>query len=101
MNRQGVIPDCDVVGPISYDIAMSAVIAAEKNYSCPYCGQFDILLAPSMVAGNLLNKSLTVSGGALMAGVVMGARVPVVVTSRGSTSTEKFFSLALASLIVK
>lgn len=101
MNRQGHIPDCDVVGPISYDIAMSAVIAEEKNYSCPYCGQFDILVAPSMVAGNLLNKGLTVSAGALMAGVVMGARVPVVVTSRGSTSTEKFFSLALASLIVK
>lgn len=101
MNRQGIIPDCDVVGPISYDIAMSAAIAEEKKYSCPYCGQFDILVAPSMVAGNLLNKGLTVSGGAMMAGVVMGAKVPVVVTSRGSTSTEKFFSLALASLIVK
>lgn len=101
MNRQGVIPDCDVVGPISYDIAMSAVIAEEKQYRCAFCGQFDILVAPSMVAGNLLNKSLTVSGGTLMAGVVMGAKVPVVVTSRGSTSTEKFYSLALASLIVK
>jgi phosphate butyryltransferase len=101
MNRQGVIPDCDVVGPISYDIAMNAAIAEEKKYSCPYCGQFDILLAPSMVAGNLLNKSLTVTGGALMAGVVMGAKVPVVVTSRGSTSTEKFLSLALASLIAR
>ena len=101
MNRQGRIPNCDVVGPISYDIAMSAVIAEEKNYSCPYCGQFDILLAPSMVAGNLLNKGLTVTGGARMAGVVMGAKVPVVVTSRGSTSSEKFVSLALASLIVK
>ncbi len=101
MNRQGVLPDCDVVGPISYDIAMSAVIAQEKKYKCSYCGQFDILLAPSMVAGNLLNKSLTVTGGALMAGVVMGAKVPVVVTSRGSTSTEKFLSLALASLIAR
>lgn len=101
MNRQGIIPDCDVVGPISYDIAMSAAIAEEKNYHCSYCGQFDILLVPSMVAGNLLNKSLTVTAGAQMAGVVMGAKVPVVVTSRGSTSAEKFFSLALASLIVK
>lgn len=101
MNRQGIIPDCDVVGPISYDIAMSAAIAEEKQYSCAFCGQFDILVAPSMVAGNLLNKGLTVSGGARMAGVVMGAKVPVVVTSRGSTSAEKFYSLALASLIVK
>jgi len=100
MNREGMIQNCHVVGPISYDIAMSAVIAEEKKYECPYCGQFDILVTPSMVAGNLLNKSLTVSAGAMMAGVVMGAKVPVVVTSRGSTSLEKFLSLALASLIV-
>lgn len=101
MNRQGLIPDCDVVGPISYDIAMSAAIAEEKGFSCPFCGQFDIMLAPTMVAGNLLNKSLTVTGGARMAGVVLGARIPVVVASRGSSAAEKFYSLALASLIVK
>ena len=100
MNREGMIKNCHVVGPISYDIAMSAVIAEEKEYECPYCGQFDILLAPSMVAGNLLNKSLTVSAGAMMAGVIMGAKVPVVLTSRGSTAMEKLASLALASLIV-
>jgi len=101
MNREGMIQNCNVVGPISYDIAMSAVIAEEKKYECPYCGQFDILVTPSMVAGNLLNKSLTVSAGATMAGVVMGAKVPVVVTSRSSTALEKLLSLALASLIVQ
>lgn len=100
MSREGILPNCHVVGPISYDIAMSAVIAEEKKYDCPYCGQFDILVAPSMVAGNLLNKSLTVTAGAMMAGVIMGAKVPVVVTSRGSTAMEKLLSLALASLIV-
>ena len=100
MNREGLIPNCHVVGPISYDIAMSADIAREKKYDCAYCGQFDILLAPTMAAGNLVNKSLTVTAGALMAGVIMGAKVPVVVTSRGSTEQEKFLSLALASLIV-
>ena len=100
MNREGLIPNCHVVGPISYDIAMSADIAREKKYDCVYCGQFDILLAPTMAAGNLVNKSLTVTAGALMAGVIMGAKVPVVVTSRGSTEQEKFLSLALASLIV-
>ncbi len=100
MNREGILPDCNVIGPISYDIAMSAAIAEEKKYDCPYCGQFDILVAPSMVAGNLLNKSLTVTAGAMMAGVVMGAKVPIVVTSRSSTAMEKLLSLALASLIV-
>ncbi|HML38410.1 MAG TPA: phosphate acyltransferase, partial [Bacillota bacterium] len=72
MNREGIIPNCHVVGPISYDIAMSADIAREKKYDCAYCGQFDILLAPTMAAGNLVNKSLTVTAGALMAGVIMG-----------------------------
>ena len=101
MNREGKIQNCDVVGPISYDIAMSAAIAEEKKFECPYCGQFDILVTPSMVAGNLLNKGLTVSAGATMAGVVMGAKVPVVVTSRSSSALEKLLSLALASLIVE
>lgn len=100
LNRNGVIRDCHVVGPISYDIAMSREIAAEKGYDCEYCGRFDILVVPSMVAGNLLNKSLTVNAGALMAGVVMGAKVPVVITSRGSSVKEKLNSLALASLIL-
>ncbi|MDD3169080.1 MAG: phosphate acyltransferase [Eubacteriales bacterium] len=100
MNREGIIPDCHVVGPISYDIAMSAAIAEEKKFDCPFSGEFDILVTPSMVAGNLLNKSLIVTAGARMAGVVMGAKVPVVVTSRGSTATEKLLSLAMASLIV-
>jgi len=99
MNKVGVIENCDVVGPISYDIAMSAEIAKRKKYDCPYCGKFDILVTPTMVAGNLLNKGLTLTAGATMAGVVMGAKVPVVLTSRGSTAEEKFLSLALASLI--
>lgn len=99
MNRQGIIPNCHVVGPVSYDIAMNAAIAEEKGYDCDYCGQFDILVAPSMAAGNMLNKCLTVTAGAMMAGVVLGAKVPVAVVSRGSTAAEKFFSLALASLI--
>jgi phosphate butyryltransferase len=101
MNREGMIQNCHVVGPISYDIAMSADIAKEKKFECTDCGQFDILVTPSMVAGNLVNKSLTVSAGATMAGVVMGAKVPVVVTSRSSTALEKLLSLALASLIVQ
>lgn len=99
MNEDGTIENCDVVGPISYDIAMSAEIAATKKFSCPYCGQFDILVAPTMVAGNLLNKGLIVHAGAKMAGVIMGAKIPIVLTSRGSTAEEKLVSLALASLI--
>ncbi len=97
MNREAVIQNCVVVGPISYDIAMSASIADYKGFDCPYCGDFDLLIVPTLAAGNLLNKCMTVSCGASMAGLVIGAKVPVVLTSRGSSAREKFYSIALAA----
>lgn len=96
--RSGEIAHCNGVGPISFDLAMSREIAKTKGFDCPYCGAFDILLAPSMAAGNLLQKSLTLMGGAKMAGLLLGAAAPVVLTSRGATSQSKFASIALASL---
>ncbi|MDO4553128.1 MAG: phosphate acyltransferase [Bacillota bacterium] len=94
--RSGEIPHCDGVGPISFDLAMSREIAAIKGYPCPYSGAFDILLAPNMAAGNLMQKAMLLMGGAKMAGLLLGARVPVVLTSRGSSAEEKFASLAIA-----
>lgn len=99
MNKDGTITGCDVVGPISYDIAMSKEIAATKKYDCPYCGDFDLLIFPNMSAGNMAHKAMIICGGTKMAGVVVGAKVPVVLTSRGASTEEKFVSLALASLI--
>lgn len=99
MNKSGEISGCDVVGPISYDIAMSKEIAETKHFDCPYCGDFDMLLYPNMSAGNMAHKAMIVCGGTKMAGVVVGAKVPVVLTSRGASTEEKFVSLALASLI--
>ena len=97
-NRRGEIADCVVEGPISYDVAMSAEIAALKGYQSPHCGNFDILLVHDMTAGNLLGKSLTISAQAEMAGIVVGARIPIVVTSRGSSAEEKFNSIALCAV---
>lgn len=99
MNKDGTITGCDVVGPISYDIAMSKEIAATKKFDCPYCGEFDMLIFPNMSAGNMAHKAMIICGGTKMAGVVVGAKVPVVLTSRGASTEEKFVSLALASLI--
>ena len=98
MNQRGELPGCIVEGPISYDIAMSAAIAKHKGYDCPYCGDFDVLLVPNMTCGNILSKSWVVTAGALMAGVIMGAKVPVVLTSRGATPDEKYYSIALAAV---
>lgn len=99
MNKDGTITGCDVVGPISYDVAMSREIAATKKFDCPYCGDFDMLVYPNMSAGNMAHKAMIICGGTKMAGVVVGAKVPVVLTSRGASEEEKFVSLALASLI--
>lgn len=99
MNKSGEIPGCEIVGPVSFDIAMSKEIAKTKKYDCPYCGDFDMFLVPTIAAGNLMHKAMVLCGGSKMAGVVVGAKVPVVLTSRGASTEEKFVSLALASLI--
>jgi phosphate butyryltransferase len=98
MNMKGLITDCEIVGPISYDLVMSKESAIEKNYNCPHCGDFDIILCPTLAAGNILTKSWAYSAGAKWAGLIAGARVPVVMTSRTSSANEKFLSLAVAAL---
>jgi phosphate butyryltransferase len=99
MNRTGELRDCVVEGPVSYDVAMSREIAEHKGYKSENCGNFDVLVVPNMNAGNILGKCFTVTCGAQMAGIVVGAKAPVVLTSRGSSAMEKFYSIALASLI--
>ena len=99
MNLRGELPNCIVEGPLSYDVAMSAKIAEKKGVDCLCCGDFDVLVQPSLAAGNIMGKTWTVSLGALMAGIIVGAKVPVVVVSRGASAKEKYFSMALAALV--
>lgn len=101
MARDGIIENCDIVGPISYDLVVDPEVARIKGFNCDFCGEFDILVPPTMAAGNILNKCLTITGGGKMAGIIVGAKIPVVITSRGSSSEEKLLSLAFASLIVE
>ena len=98
MNLSGEITGCTIEGPISYDVAMSARIARHKGFNCPYCGDFDVLVVPNMTCGNILAKSWIVTAGAMMAGIIVGAKVPVVMTSRGASAEEKFYSIALAAV---
>jgi phosphate butyryltransferase len=97
-NERGELPGCVVAGPISYDVAMRAETAKLKGYENPHCGNFDVLVTPDITAGNLLGKSLSVSARAQMAGIVVGAKIPVVVTSRGSSAEEKFNAIALCAV---
>ena len=98
MNREGKITGCIVEGPVSYDVALSAEIAAHKKVPYTCCGDYDVLVAPNLAAGNILGKSWSVTAGAKMAGIIVGAKVPIVLTSRGSTAEEKYLSIALAAV---
>ena len=97
MNQNGEITGCTVEGPISYDIALSKEIAEFKKFDSPVAGEADAMIMPCMAAGNMLGKSWTVSSNGMMAGIIVGAKVPIVLTSRGSTAEEKFYSIALAA----
>lgn len=97
-NRTGWLPECIVEGPVSYDVALSAEIAAHKQVPYQCCGDYDVLVAPNLAAGNILGKSWTVTAGSKMAGIIVGAKVPIVLTSRGSTAEEKYLSIALAAV---
>lgn len=100
MCRNGEFGNAIVSGPISYDIAMDQEIAQLKKYpDSKYCGDFDILLVPNIHAGNILGKCLCLTCHAAMGGIVMGATVPIVLTSRGATAQEKCNSIALAAAV--
>ncbi len=97
MSLNGELPNCYVEGPISYDLAMVPELSAIKGYSCPCAGEFDILLVPEIVVGNVLGKCFVYTCGGRMAGVIQGCKVPIVLTSRGSSADEKYYSLALGA----
>lgn len=98
MNEADEIKGCKVIGPISYDVAMDKHIAEHKKFDCEYCGDFDVLVMPNMAAGNIFGKTLTVTVGAKMAGIIIGAKCPIVLTSRGSSAEEKYLSIVFAGL---
>ena len=100
MNLRGEIAGCIVEGPISYDCAMSKERAEFKGFHSPVCGDCDILLAPNVHAGNIMGKMLDVTCHAKMAGMVVGAQCPIVLTSRGSSAEEKYFSIVMSAAAV-
>lgn len=97
MSLSGELPCCYVEGPISYDLAMVPALSEVKGYSTPCAGEFDVLLAPEIVAGNALSKCFIYTCGGRMAGIVLGCKVPIVLTSRGSSADEKYYSLVLGA----
>lgn len=99
MNRKGEITGCIVEGPISLDLAMVRESASIKGYESPVAGDADLMVVPDLVSGNLMVKAITEVGGGQTGGLVLGARVPVILVSRAATAEDKFNSIALAAYI--
>lgn len=95
--ERGDFGPCLVEGPIALDLATDAQAAQVKGYHSPVAGDADILLAPSIAAGNLLGKSLYGLAGGEMAGVVLGAQAPITVNSRGAAAEEKYWSILICA----
>ncbi|QGM79984.1 phosphate acyltransferase [Otariodibacter oris] len=89
-----------VEGPLSIDLSLSKESAEEKGYEGKIQGDANVLVAPDIVTGNVLSKSLILFGGSEMAGLIMGAQVPVIITSRSSSFEEKYASLLLSQIIM-
>ena len=99
MNLNGEITGCIVEGPISFDLAMVQGAAEIKGYESPVAGDADLLLVPDIVSGNLLTKCFTEFADAGTAGIMVGARVPLIVTSRSAKASDKFNSIALTAFV--
>lgn len=98
MTDRGQIKGVIVDGPLALDNAVSEEAARHKGIVSPVAGKADILLVPNLEVGNVLGKSLVYMAGGKIAGLIVGARRPVVVTSRADTPESKVISIALASL---
>ena len=97
MNLAGEIEHCIVEGPISYDCAISREIAEFKGFNSPVSGDVDVLITHDIHAGNLIGKLLICTANATMAGFVVGAKCPIVLSSRGASAEEKYLSIVTAA----
>jgi phosphate butyryltransferase len=98
MGERGELGNCDVQGPLALDLAVSKESGETKGVKGPVVGDADILIVPDIEAGNMLYKGLVYFAKARPAGIIMGAKCPVVLLSRADSADAKLMSIALAVL---
>ncbi len=98
MAERGQITGGVLDGPLAFDNAISREAAEIKRITSEVCGEADILLVPDLEAGNMLAKELTFLANADAAGIVLGARVPIILTSRADSVRARMASCAVAAL---
>jgi phosphotransacetylase len=99
MRDRGQITGGTLEGPLAFDNAVSVAAAAIKGIESPVAGHADILVAPDLMTGNMLAKQMVYLAGASSAGVVLGTRVPIALTSRADAVRARVMSCALARLV--
>ncbi|WP_285801218.1 phosphate butyryltransferase [Exiguobacterium sp. s192] len=98
MNRRGQIKDCLIDGPLALDNAVNLEAAKQKGLTGDVAGAADLLVVPQIEVGNVIYKSLMYFAHASVAAILVGAKAPVVLTSRADTAEAKLYSLAFALL---
>jgi phosphate acetyltransferase len=101
MADRGQITGGVLDGPLALDNAINAEAAEIKHIISPVAGRANVLVVPDLEAGNMLAKSLSFLAGADAAGIVLGARVPIILTSRADSLTARLASCAVASLVAE
>ena len=101
MADRGQITGAILDGPLAFDTAVNAEAARVKKLNSPVAGEADILLVPDLESGNMLAKQLEYLGGASLAGIVLGAKVPIILTSRADSSESRVASCAIASALIE
>ncbi len=101
MADRGQISGATLDGPLAFDNAISIEAARIKGIDSPVAGQADILLVPDIEAGNMLAKQLEYLAGAASCGLVLGAQVPIVLTSRADPPISRMASAALAGIMLR
>ncbi|TLX71538.1 bifunctional enoyl-CoA hydratase/phosphate acetyltransferase [Labilibacter sediminis] len=98
MNQRDQIRNCIIDGPLAFDNAVSFESAKHKNIKSAVAGDTDLLLMPDIEVGNVLYKSLVFFAKAKVASVILGAKTPIVLTSRSDSEESKYHSILLAAL---
>jgi phosphate butyryltransferase len=101
MAQEGWISGAVVDGPMPLDVALFAHIAHNRGVGGPVAGQADILIVPNVEAGNIAAKAIQYVGNGEMAGLVVGARVPLLINSRADDAVTRLRSVAMAALVAR
>lgn len=100
LGKNGDIVNAIIAGPLSLDIAVSKDAAETKKFESPVCGDADILFCPNIESANILYKSLAFLANAKNGGIVLGAKAPIIMTSRADSSESKLIAIALGIIFM-